>query len=207
MNEIAKVSDLKGPTISGTVTVSLADLDKMRTDHAKALSAAKVLEETQHQVKVILCERKFIPSKYSYNNGYVESELVQTGIEYKNMDDFRDQIAKEEREKIRNIIEQKEIEIGNLNTKLISERELREKISVLNTAQKTEFSEKLKTTTESLSKSEKELKLANNRISVLEDEALEAKKEIELLRSGNLALQELLKSETLGSRLNKLFGL
>lgn len=45
-------NNLSAPIISGTVTVSLVDLDKMRSDHANTIKLAKELEERQPSIRI-----------------------------------------------------------------------------------------------------------------------------------------------------------
>ena len=49
-----KVNQLAGPIISGQVSVPLAELDKMRSDHANALALAAKLEEQQKGIVITL---------------------------------------------------------------------------------------------------------------------------------------------------------
>ena len=49
-----KVNQLAGPVISGQVSVPLAELDKMRSDHANALALAAKLEEQQKGIVITL---------------------------------------------------------------------------------------------------------------------------------------------------------
>ena len=52
MNTLPAVNSIPGPSISGSVQVPLAELDKMRSDHANALKLAQELEHKQKQIKV-----------------------------------------------------------------------------------------------------------------------------------------------------------
>lgn len=45
-------NDLNAPRISGMVEVSLADLDKLRSDHANAIKLAQDLEERQSSIRI-----------------------------------------------------------------------------------------------------------------------------------------------------------
>jgi hypothetical protein len=49
-----KVNQLAGPIISGAVSVPLAELDKMRADHANAIKLAATLEEQQKGIVITL---------------------------------------------------------------------------------------------------------------------------------------------------------
>lgn len=52
METLPAVSSIPGPTISGSVQVPLAELDRMRSDHANAIKLAKELEDRQQQIKI-----------------------------------------------------------------------------------------------------------------------------------------------------------
>ena len=52
MNTLPAVNSIPGPSISGSVQVPLAELDKMRSDHANALKLAQELEHKQKQIKI-----------------------------------------------------------------------------------------------------------------------------------------------------------
>lgn len=97
MSNLIKVTDLKGPTISGSVNVPLAELDQMRVEHAKALKLAQELDAKQSMVKVV-----YYQEEQSYDSrGRVDvTKLVEKSREYKGFEDFRLSIASEEREKV-----------------------------------------------------------------------------------------------------------
>lgn len=52
METLPAVSSIPGPTISGSVQVPLAELDKMRSDHANVKQLATELESRQQQIKI-----------------------------------------------------------------------------------------------------------------------------------------------------------
>lgn len=51
-SSLPAVNSIPGPVISGSVQVPLAELDRMRSDHANALKLAQELEDKQKQVKI-----------------------------------------------------------------------------------------------------------------------------------------------------------
>lgn len=52
MSTLPAVNTIPGPVISGSVQVPLAELDRMRSDHANALKLAQELEDKQKMVKI-----------------------------------------------------------------------------------------------------------------------------------------------------------
>lgn len=53
METLPAVNSIPGPSISGQVSVPLAELDRMRSDHANAIKLAQELEQKQKQIKII----------------------------------------------------------------------------------------------------------------------------------------------------------
>lgn len=138
MNKL-QISNLSGPTITGTVTVNLKDLDQMRLDHANALKLAQELSDKQMSVKVTIVERSHGVA-YSSNRYVSDTKYEELGIEYKNMEDFRSMIALEERGKLTNELNKLNSEInrqakkvGDLEVKLTNCDEERKKEVTKNT--------------------------------------------------------------------------
>lgn len=99
--ELVKASQLGLPHISGTVNVPLAELDRMRADHALAVKLAKELEERQAEVKVIYAQyEKTYGGCDFHGNVQYRNELVEKKVEYKGFDEFRSRIADEEKAKV-----------------------------------------------------------------------------------------------------------
>lgn len=74
METLPAVSSIPGPTISGSVQVPLAELDRMRSDHANAIKLAKELEDRQQQIK--------ITAEYTEMVATIESkEVWQPGVQ------------------------------------------------------------------------------------------------------------------------------
>lgn len=94
MSNIVKASELSGPTISGKVSVELHELDKMRSDHARAVKLAQDLEDKQAKVLVVYSEQCNYNSR---NGGYDKKELSR---QYVHFEDFRNIIAEEEAKKV-----------------------------------------------------------------------------------------------------------
>lgn len=84
--DLVRTSDIPGPNISGTVTVPLAELDKMRADHATLKRLAADLESHQMEVKIILANQS---QKYESIVGWRTSEEVISET-YKNLDEIKD---------------------------------------------------------------------------------------------------------------------
>jgi chromosome segregation ATPase len=173
MSNLIKVSDLQGPKISGTVNVSLSELDQMRTDHAHAIKLAKALEETQMKVVIVYQERKTYED-FDRGSRFPTTRTVKEEInrEYKNLDEIRDVIAKEEFTKLENKIttlqndldktRQDKIEYSNrlldANTKVTKSTELLK-----------EANEHVESLTIELKKTEEIVGLQNENIAVLRD--------------------------------------
>lgn len=109
-NELIRISDIGLPIISGTVQVSLAELDSLRNNHRKAIELARELEERQAEVKVILCEKRQV-WEHHYGENVLVERFTQTGVEYKNFEDFRAPIALEERNRVQKELEQQQKQI------------------------------------------------------------------------------------------------
>lgn len=91
--ELVRASELQMPSCSGTVSVPLAELDNMRAQHAKAVQVAKDLDEKQAMVKLVVTMQELD------RNGYKLDKKTEK-IEYKGFEDFRANIAEEERKKL-----------------------------------------------------------------------------------------------------------
>jgi len=96
---------LQPPQISGTVTVSLAEMDQLRQDHRNAIRLAQELEERQAVVKIIVTEEKqTMKTEYRGRDvvphSYPSFEYIQKSVEYKGFDEFREIIRQEEFKKI-----------------------------------------------------------------------------------------------------------
>jgi chromosome segregation ATPase len=119
------------PSISGTVSVPLAELDKMRSEHVTAVKLAQELESKQMLVRV---DYRNVDD-YSWENGGMDrygypiqkKVLKVEKTEYKNLDEFRDQIRSEEFDKLRDKFKKQESEIGSLKTKIIALEETKRK--------------------------------------------------------------------------------
>jgi hypothetical protein len=95
---------LQMPHISGTVTVSLEEMDRMRSQHAEAVRIAEELESKQALVKIIVEEVKNI-MRHDYHgmhklSSFPDTEYVQKSVEYKGFDEFREIIRQEEFKKL-----------------------------------------------------------------------------------------------------------
>lgn len=125
--------DLVGPRISGTVTVPLLELDKMRMDHSNAVKIASELTERQAMVKVTFVQRV---SEYGYQstgggrNRYLKDDSLQeSAVEYKNFDDFREIIRQEEHDKIHQQFLEFVRKQQELEDKLVEKQKLLEKLN------------------------------------------------------------------------------
>jgi len=93
-----QASQLVMPSISGTVSVPLAELDRMRIDHANAIKLAQELERHQAEVRVIYMEVRTVPA-FDYSTGRytnTKTENIEKGRDYKGFDEFKDTIRQEE---------------------------------------------------------------------------------------------------------------
>lgn len=106
-NGLIRASDVPAlPGITGSVSVNLHELDKMRADHSKAVKLANFLQSKQGQVKVTIVEEqhhkriKDHGDRYNdYKPRYIEDiKYVELGVDYKNLDDVRKIIREEERQ-------------------------------------------------------------------------------------------------------------
>lgn len=101
-NQIIKTThDISGPSISGTVTVALSDLDKMRADHARLKAIASDLEAHQMEVKVTLSESKYTPTTDNYGRWTNNYDYKEIGHEYRNLDDVREVVRQQVREEFK----------------------------------------------------------------------------------------------------------
>lgn len=103
---LIKASDLALPRISGTVSVNLEELDRLRAEHATAVKLAQELESKQALVKIVVGENKYVAGSYAYDSKgrekYIQgpTQFVQQSVEYKGFDEFRESIRIEEYSKI-----------------------------------------------------------------------------------------------------------
>lgn len=97
MSNIIRLKDIpNGPNISGTVSVPLAELDKMRADHAKLKKITDELIAKQMQVLVIV-SREMFGSSYDHRGRYLGEHVQGTKVisqEYKNLDEVKDDLKK-----------------------------------------------------------------------------------------------------------------
>lgn len=114
-NEIVKsAAELGMPLISGQVSVSLAELDRMRADHAKAVKLAQDLESKQRLVKVVVNERRRVATVVTdrdfrglpSSRAEIGEEYVTISTDYKNLDDVREAIRKEEYARLEQVIDE-----------------------------------------------------------------------------------------------------
>jgi chromosome segregation ATPase len=102
-NALATVQQLRGPSVSGSVTVPLAELDQMRSDHAAAVRAARELADKQAMIKIVVAH---VAEGGRQRNILVEDDnLMEVSIMYKNLDDVRDALAKDARERVQDHID------------------------------------------------------------------------------------------------------
>lgn len=100
MNGLVKATELQMPNISGTVSVPLTELDRMRSEHVQAVKLAQDLESKQMEVKITILERvqDFKYDSRGYRIPFTEDRTQQ--IEFKNLDEVRADIRKSEELKI-----------------------------------------------------------------------------------------------------------
>lgn len=159
-NELVRIQDIpEGPSISGTVTVSLAELDKMRADHAQAVKLAKFLEQNQAKVKLTVVEKKYVEKKVEkirsdryglnlYTYPVMEEKYEELGSDYIGLDDVREVIRGEEVEKLKDKLKEAEdtrvkcveleVEISDLKSE---KRKLESDLKELNSKYESEKSE------------------------------------------------------------------
>lgn len=100
MNGLVKATELQMPNISGTVSVPLAELDRMRAEHVQAVKLAQDLESRQMEVRITLLERV---QDYRYNSrgdrGHFIEDRTQK-VEFRNLDIVISDLRIEENKKI-----------------------------------------------------------------------------------------------------------
>lgn len=107
-----RAASLNLPRISGSVTVTLEEIDRLRAEHAAAVNLAKELEEHQAEVRVVVLEEfknKTFAGRGIGTDGdnYIHyTDTKEISRSYSNFEAFRDAIAKEEFNKVENIITQ-----------------------------------------------------------------------------------------------------
>jgi chromosome segregation ATPase len=184
MGNLVKASELQMPTVSGVVSIPLAELDRMRADHVAAVKLAQELESKQHLVKVSY------RNAYSSHLSYPTKEVVDT--EYKNMEEFRAQIRSEEFNKFKVQFEKQEREMTSLKSKLLeSSKELeKNKSELANTNLSLKNIEKeYKEVGELLAKSTTEVKSLSDRTNA-DDKIIEGlKKSVERLVKDKMELE------------------
>lgn len=123
MTEIQTSTHLQMPSVSGTVTLSLAELDKMRADHISAVRLAQDLELKQMLVKFVLSDRSRSLKDNSIRDEYgrIVSHHVQEvdteriiDVKYINLESFRALITAEERKVVQDLVDGKNKEIKRL---------------------------------------------------------------------------------------------
>lgn len=203
---LMRADDLVGPSISGTVQVPLIELDQMRSQHAAAVRMAKELEAKQPLVKVIL--GKMEPKKIwdDYHGRYRttgEQGWVQTGVEYKNFEEFREVISKEERAKVQQFVDELRtsandaIKAKNTAQKHADER-IREADDILFKSKKLteEVFAKTKAEIEEIKALQPELNKkyaeAQEELEELKESIQDREKEVEILRDDKTFLSNLL---------------
>jgi len=139
------ISDLpQGPAISGTVTVPLIELDKMRADHSNLKKIAEDLLSTQKSVRIVVEERKvstkYVSNHYGSGGHWVsDPNYTELLVENKGLDEVTDILRKEANERVKTTIENLE----NLNEQLKEElKKLTEKSTLEIMKLKADYSEK-----------------------------------------------------------------
>ncbi len=176
-NELIRTQDLVGPTISGMVSVPLAELDKMRSDHLKALNTAKELEARQALIKITFSKWETYADtvndthKDKYGNDVIyqrrsitKDRLIDKDTIFVNFDELRNPITEIEREKVAKEIEEFRKQVDYLiklreekNTKIA---DLEKKIAVATKSFDEQYKELRDLQTETKSKYENEVKLS-----------------------------------------------
>lgn len=102
--ELISTDHLQMPRISGTVTVSLEEMDRMRSEHTQAVKVAQELESKQALVKITVEEERTTNKNIYHHGNILESypikEYIQKSVEYKGFDEFREIIRQEEFKKL-----------------------------------------------------------------------------------------------------------
>lgn len=150
--DLMKVRDLRPPMISGTVSVPLEELDRLRADHANAIRVAEELESRQAQVKVTYQTRERYISHYSEISGEPKynTRLNEEKVEYRNFEDFRAIIAEEERARVQEKLQQQEDQITKSQEKLTKRFEMISKLEAELKDLKEKFSEASKNLSETV---------------------------------------------------------
>lgn len=144
MSNLVKASELSMPSISGTVSVPLTELDKMRHEHVTAVKLAQELESKQMMVRVEYVEGyENEPTGRTDRYGYpIYNKILKVSrTEYKNLDEFRDQIRSEEFDKLQDKFRKQESEISSLKTKIIALEETKRKQADTVSAQSKEIAQ------------------------------------------------------------------
>lgn len=124
--DIIRIDEIpEGPRIQGQVSVNLADLDRMRADHAAAIKLATELQAQQKTVTIYVKEHfvgyheetDYRGRRASYpHNDY---RTIQT--EYKGFDDVKEELKLEVAKEYRDIakkLQDRNRELGELNLEL-----------------------------------------------------------------------------------------
>lgn len=122
--EVSKQVALQGPSITGTVTVSLIELDNLRANHAAAVKYASELEAKQGQVRVTVVERGSIGTyeldRYGRQRYVNDERYSEIAVHYKGLDEFREIIRQEENEKVINDMRTLQATIKDKNNSLLA---------------------------------------------------------------------------------------
>jgi chromosome segregation ATPase len=179
MSNIKKATELAMPGIQGSVRVSLAELDKLRSDYISAVKIAQDLENKQMQVKFIIAERRgLFKATKTYNkrgelitstldNGHVVETDRDIHAEYRNIDHFRDVITQEETDRVKNLLDEKDRRITQLTNE---NHEMQTKFKELNasilekTARVNELAKQWEEQNIRFTKNEDDIKSANETI-------------------------------------------
>jgi chromosome segregation ATPase len=95
MEELMKSSEISGPSISGTVTVPLAELDKMRLDHATLKKLCAELERTKMEVLVTVKEEVSGTHYDKRGNYYPVTNYKTVAVNYRGLEDVKQIIRQE----------------------------------------------------------------------------------------------------------------
>jgi hypothetical protein len=181
-------TELRGPHISGTVSVPLAELDRMRVDHANAVKLANELADNAMKVKVTIVEKHFGTKRNDDNYGrpyYVPDEkYTEVGAEYRGLDTVRKVIRLEEQKVLDGEMTVLNQTINDLRKQLGDSKDLNHKVSIERKDLLNEVTELKKT-----------LKEREDYVSELIDDNDALLEKIDQAMENNLDLRELLEKE------------
>lgn len=89
------VNNIPRPVISGTVTVSLSELDQLRANAVQAIKFAEMAALHEKEVKIVVVNGDNSNNKFLKSDGVKELQ-----IHYKNLDDIREILRSEEKQKL-----------------------------------------------------------------------------------------------------------